>query len=286
MYFGNVGADNYYEKEEMIQGKRPWSMAAAAGSRPYIDKHVLAYNKGKGWTMDTFFHTWNAPFEGELVSLLHPVAHSVGEQVLRGEVHKRGMAASIDITLQLLKKHVESARGGRPYDRILVVRFDSIFYTGFDLDALVEGDALYVASWCKADTAKRVPDKDVPKGALECFALRPYWADLEGTPDFWFAGGQGAVLKTFEHLEVDMASGAVVKGRTCSGCGHAQIWGALNGHKVKTRRYGYHQVDNDLFRDKVCGVKWENFTLKGGQGSEWFKPDQVGLLRTHARTRA
>jgi hypothetical protein len=61
---------------------------AAAGARPYIERHVLAFNGARGWAFDTFFHAWNGEFEAELLTLLHPVTnHSVGPQPLRGALN-------------------------------------------------------------------------------------------------------------------------------------------------------------------------------------------------------
>lgn len=261
VYFGNVGATDYLAKDQMLQGKAPWSMSAAIGARPYIEENVLGYNRARGWRVDAFMHTWNDGLEAELRALLAPLANATfGPQLLRGKEVTGSMEASIDLALQLVEGHCRTARGGRPYDRLLVLRLDSIFYRGFELDALVEGDAVYVGSWCKANSVDPLPREQWPPGVLECWRLKPYWADLEGVPDFWFAGGQAPLVKAFGHLYEDLASGAVVKGRTCGGCGHAKVWGALNGHAVKTRRYGFHQIDNDLYRDKVCGEKFQNYT--------------------------
>ena len=247
VYFGNVGATDYQVKDAMLAGAAEWRMDAAAGARPYIEEHVLAFNAARGWAIDTFLHTWNAGLEGELRALLAPLTNATfGPQELRGTRVTGSMEASVDLALQLVVAHAGAARGGVPYDRLLLLRLDSIFYRGFDLDALVEPDALYIASWCKANENSPLPQEQWPPGVLQCWELKPYWADLEGVPDFWFAGAQAPVLATFEHLWEDLASGAVVKGRTCGGCGHAKVWGALNGHAVKTRRYGFHQIDNEL----------------------------------------
>jgi len=277
IYFGNVGAENYDSKEEALQGRRPWSMVAARGARSYIKKHVLDFNEARGWTFDTFVHSWNSELQEQLLELLEPTSASVGVELLRGVSRTSGMAPSIDIALKLMKDHISQIRGGKAYDRVLLLRFDSIFYSGFDMDALVEEDALYVASWCKTDFGRPWPKEQWPQGVISCWGMISYWADLEGVPDFWFAGGQSAVQKTFENLQEDVESGAVVKGRTCNGCGHGLVWGALNGHKVKTRRYRFHQIDNDLFRESECGEKWENYTHLGGKGSDWFAPQEVRL---------
>ena len=247
VYFGNVGALDYMVKDQMLAGAQPWRMDAAAGARPYIEEHVLEFNAARGWRLDAFMHTWNAQLQPQLEALLAPLTNaSYGPQLLHGQLVSGSMEASIELALALVAAHTEGARAGRPYDRLLLLRLDSIFYKGFDLDALVEGDAFYVASWCKAHMAgPAVPREDWPPGVLKCWQLTPYWADLEGVPDFWFAGGQAPVMKAFDHLYQDLATGVVAKGRTCSGCGHAKIWGALNGHAVKTRRYGFHQIDNE-----------------------------------------
>jgi hypothetical protein len=252
VYFGTVGATSYDLKEVMLAQAQPWTLDAAVGARPYIDKYVIAFNGVRGWAFDTFFHTWNAGFEGALLSLLWPVAnHSVGAQPLRGNVATTGLAYSADLALQLMAAHAAAA--GVRYRRVLVLRFDSVFYRGLDLDGLKDDDAFYVASWCKADFGRPLPARPGTEG---CWATATYWADEEGVPDFWFAGAPKPVLSVFERMGERMASGAIKVGRTCNGCGHAQVWGAVRASGAPLRRWGFHQIDNDLFRDSVCGTKW------------------------------
>ena len=62
----------------------------------------------------------------------------------------------------------------------------------------------------------------------------------------------------FERMGERIASGAIRVGRTCNGCGHAQVWGAARASGAPLRRWGFHQIDNDLFRDSVCGGKWDD----------------------------
>jgi hypothetical protein len=254
VYFGTVGATSYDLKEVMLSSAVPWSLDAATGARPYIERHVLAFNEAHGWTFDTFFHTWNAELEDALVALLGPVvSHSAGAQPLRGATVTSGMAFSADLALQLMRAH--AAASGVRYERVAVLRFDSVFYRGLDLDALAEDDAFYVAAWCKADPERRLPARP---GTVGCWATHTYWADEEGVPDFWFAGAPAPVLAVFERMGERMASGAITVGRTCNGCGHAQMWGAARASGAPLRRWGFHQIDNDLFRDSVCGSKWDD----------------------------
>lgn len=254
VYFGTVGATSYDLKEVMLSSAVPWSLDAATGARPYIERHVLAFNEARGWAFDTFFHTWNAELEDALVALLGPVVgHSAGAQLLRGATVTSGMAFSADVALQLMRAH--AAATGVRYERVAVLRFDSVFYRGLDLDALAEDDAFYVAAWCKADPERRLPARP---GTVGCWATHTYWADEEGVPDFWFAGAPAPVLAVFERMGERMASGAITVGRTCNGCGHAQMWGAARASGAPLRRWGFHQIDNDLFRDSVCGSKWDD----------------------------
>lgn len=263
VYFGTVGAKNYDEKEAML-GKGGWTLDAAIGAHPYIDRYVLSFNQERGWNFTTFLHSWNSELEGPIEALLRPNRSSYGPQTLWGEhVEQRrgGMAATLELALRHLEEYTTEVRGGTPFARVVILRFDSVFYRPFDLDALVEDDALYVASWCAAQRASSPPK---PPGALHCWNLSTYWADNEGVPDFWFAGAQTPVLRTFSHLFAGVLSGAVVKGRTCSGCGHGLVWGALNARRVKVRRYLYHQVDNDLFRDvSTAGAAREESLANG-----------------------
>jgi len=254
VYMGTVGAASYDLKEAMLAGAARWTLDAAAGARPYIERHVLAFNGARGWAFDTFFHAWNGEFEADLLALLHPVTnHSVGPQPLRGAVAASGLAYSADLALQLMAAH--AARAGVRYQRVVVLRYDSVFYRGLDLDGLVEDDAFYVAAWCKADPGRPLPARP---GTVGCWETHTYWAEAEGVPDFWFAGAPAPVLAVFERMGERIASGAIKVGRTCGGCGHAQVWGAARASGAPLRRWGFHQIDNDLFRDSVCGVKWDD----------------------------
>ena len=252
LYFGNVGALAYDTKEAMLGGGAPWTMEAAEGARPFIQQHVLDYNGARGWQVDTFMHTWQEELEEPLVALLAPRNHSAGPQLLHGAAVRTGMAHSLDLVLQQML--AAQAEAGVDYDRALFVRFDTIFHRGFSLDGLSSSDAFYVASWCTANQGAPLPP--VP-GTAACFATHTYWADEEGVPDFWFAGSPAAVTAVFERMGQRMASGAIHVGRTCNGCGHAQVWGAVRASGVPLRRWGFHQIDDDLFRDGVCNIKWQ-----------------------------
>ena len=260
IYFGTVGSTSYDAKEASLRAGAPWALDAALGARPYIQQHVLDFKAARGWAFDTFMHTWQTQFEAELVALLRPRNASSGPQPLRGALAPTGLAFSVDLALQQMRAHVAGARGGRPYDRVVVLRYDSVFYRGLDLDALTDGEAFYAAAWCKAHRGGGGAPPAVP-GTRGCWGTRRYWADEEGLPDFWFAGAPAPVLAVFEGLGARMASGAVRVGRTCNGCGHGQVWGAVRSSGVRLRRWGFHQVDNDLFRDSQCGLKWHSAPL-------------------------
>jgi hypothetical protein len=254
LYFGNVGALSYDAKESGAA----WTLEPALGARPYIQQHVLDFNGARGWEFDTFLHTWQAQHEEALVELLQPRNHSAGAQPLHGALAHTGMMQSLDLVLQLmLASQVEQ---GLQYDRVLFVRYDTVFYRGFDLGALTEDDAFYAASWCTADRAAPLPA--IP-GTQACYATHTYWADEEGLPDFWFAGSPAGVTPVFERLPQRIASGAIKVGRTCNGCNHAQLWGSVRESGVPLRRWGYHQIDSDIFRDSVvCSLKWRTAPLE------------------------
>ena len=240
----------------MTAGRMPWNMDMALSSRPYIQEHVLDYNAARGWTFDTFMHTWQPHFEEQLVELLQPTVHSSGPQLLRGahlaQQFPLGMISSIDIVVSQMLAHNVT------YDRVLVLRYDAVFYMGLDLSSMDDDEAFYVASWCKPIFSEPLPT--LP-GTAGCWPTRMYWADLEGVPDFWFAGAPSAVAAVFERIEERIHSGAIHIGRTCNGCNHAQIWGAVQASGVPLRRLGYHQIHNDLFRDHACGIKWHTSPL-------------------------
>ena len=53
VYMGTVGASSYDLKEAMLAGAARWTLDAAVGARPYIERHVLAFNGARGWAFDT-----------------------------------------------------------------------------------------------------------------------------------------------------------------------------------------------------------------------------------------
>ena len=267
LYFGNVGAASIDEKES---ARGAFSLEAAAGCAPSVAQHVLRPAQAAGWAVDAFAHSWSAEHGAALTELLAPVNASFGRT--RGGA-EGGMAASIEAALDLMEAHVAGPRRGAPYDAVLALRYDTLWFAPFSFAAVLrEPGAVYVAHWCKAGGAGRLPPGPPPAGLHGCFALAPFWADEEGVPDFWFGGTPGALSSLFRGLQGDLARGAVAPGRTCKGkCGHAQVWGGLVARRVPLRRYLLHQVDFDLFRHRVCGMKWgglEGVPWRGGGGAD------------------
>ena len=276
--FGNVGGVSYEQLDEMKTGRTPWSAAAARTSAGSIRTHVIDANFPR-WRADTFFHTWQTGLEGELRDAYTPVRAASGEGVLpSGERVASGLAASVELALAEMTAHVEGVRGGRPYDRVVLIRFDTIFYRRFSLEKLTGNSTVYFSSWCRAFGPPVVPLPDAR--FTQCNYLEPYWAAAEGVPDFWFAGGYEGILVAFRGFHSDLARGAFARagiapcpayaqtvGGGCSGRTspmHGHIWANFASKEerglITLRRYGFHGIDHELVRDRQCGFKWAGDT--------------------------
>jgi hypothetical protein len=188
VFFGKAGF--------LSQADRSLAPSAAAARAGYdsVLAHLVAFNAQRGWCIDTFFHTWDAPLEAELVALLRPAAHGVAGE--RGLLAGYGLPASMENALAVMRRFVAARRGGAPYRRIVALRFDSELMHDFDLEKLRDDAALYVASWCKATGAETLRD-----GARVCRelahnpndAFSPAANASGGLPDFYFAGSPPAL---------------------------------------------------------------------------------------------
>lgn len=254
----------------------PNTHAARLGYESLL-KRVVEPNAARGWTADIFFHTWNAELEGELVNLMHPAAHFVGAKVLDGFNYSRGVHASSEIALDLYAKHVRDARRGRPYDRIIIKRFDVVFFRDFLLDALSDDDTLYAANWCKAmgdvTLMQPLPFESTVGGPLvsasrTCRALVPIVHDIDqagapfkGLPDFWLVGSPRVVLPFFkgiflwsmahpafkDYTRLDPIAGDIIYSHW--------VWGLrVLEQGVRLRRYQHHHMDFDMVRELACGA--------------------------------
>jgi hypothetical protein len=251
VYFGNVGMLAYDQKEQALRGKRAWDLDAATRARGYVAEHVVAAAAAQGWALDTFAHTWSAQFADELRPLVGARAgFAAGPVVLAGgERATSGMIESADAALAMV------ANASRAYDRVLLLRYDTVFYTDFDFDALANASALYVASWCRADRAK--PPAPARAGARACYRMKTFWGDAEGVPDFWFAGALAPLRAVFTGGAARLRpGGGAVVGRTCGGgCGHARVLALARAAGVPLARARWHQMDGDIARDAACGFK-------------------------------
>jgi len=252
LYFGHVGdvcREACSESDKLADPLEP-----AQGCAHSVAAHVLAPALSAGWSVDTFLHTWDPAHEAALRARLQPANASFG--AFRGV--RGGMVASIEAVLDLMEGHVAGPRGGAPYDAVLLLRFDTIFFAPFSLAALApHPEAVFVAHWCKAGGAGALPEGPPPAGLHACHRLAPFWGDEEGVPDFYFAGRPAPLLRLFRGLDAALRSGAVAPGRTCNGgCGHALVWGGVVARGVPLRRYLLHQVHFDLYRHRMCGDKW------------------------------
>ena len=275
LYFGHVGAStNEVKSIADASGLSTFSMEAAAGCAPSIQKHVIQPALSQGWDVDTFLHSWSTEHETELVKLLTPKRYLFGKTT--GNAIE-GLIASIEASLLLMKTYVADVRNGEPYDSILLLRYDTMFFTPFNFSVLIDKDALYVASWCKAGEEITQSQGGVslpPIGMYKCFQLYQYWAGEEGVPDFWFAGSPKPVLTVFEGLYEGLADESIKPGRTCGGwCGHAKVWGGATARGIPFKRYLQHQIDTDLYRHKECGIKREQAI--GEMGITWQNGDKM-----------
>jgi hypothetical protein len=265
LYFGHVGAaSNEMKSIADASGSSSFSMEAAIGCAPSIQKHVIQPALSQGWEVDKFIHSWSAEHEIELIKLLSPKRYLFGKTTSNAI---EGLIASIEASLLLMKTYVTEVRNGVPYDSILLLRYDTMFFTPFNFSELVAKDSLYVASWCKAGDEISPPStNDI---VYKCFQLYPYWAGEEGVPDFWFAGSPKPLLTVFEGLYDGLADESIKPGRTCGGwCGHAKVWGGATARGIPLKRYLQHQIDTDLYRHKECGIKREQ-AVEGKMGITW-----------------
>ena len=172
------------------------------------------------------------------------------------------MIPSIEEALALMQRHVRVARRGRPYDAVLISRFDTMFLQPFSFDKLTDASAVYVASWCKA-TRPAPLGAITPPGVFGCFELESFWGDEEGVPDFFFAGAPAPLLSLFTGLSAGLAAGTVQPGRTPPG--HGLVWGGIQARNITVKRYLLHHVDVAIYRrgvlcNEVAMAPW----LRGG----------------------
>lgn len=188
VFFGNPGV--VHQADYFVPAQA--STAAARIGFETVRRHIIDANARRGWRVDVIFHTWHEHLELELAGFMAPVAHAAG---VRGLLDGRGMSAAIENALSVMRTHVAHARGGITYDRIVLIRFDAVFYADFLLDKLRDGDALYAASWCKANgNATR-------HGERTCRELvengNDFTGPRHGIPEFYLAGSPDVLWRMF-----------------------------------------------------------------------------------------
>lgn len=216
---------------------------------PSLMKNVVGFNR-KRWAFDFFFHAWNASAEGELVQLYQPLAHATGEAYLHGRhVHHMypnpgRMEATQELALQTMWDYVDAHRGGRVYDRILLVRFDVLFLSPFNISKLVRDDAIYVTNWCKA-----LGEPNVTTDGRDCRALVPSYFENVGLSDFYFAASDQVMRRMFKKLS-DYEGG--VFQATSLGMNHGLFLGRVWALGLTLSHYYFHQMDIEIYRSFVC----------------------------------
>jgi hypothetical protein len=256
VYFGRVGH----------LGNSVYDLRAARLSRRTVEERVITPNSAR-WTIDTFAHTWDVDKAAEIASLVQPAA--LAADIVSPSISP--MFASIEAALQLLRVYVARNRSGMPYDRLLIVRYDTVFQRDFDLDLLAECNAMYVASWCALNlAAPMIP----PSGYGGCWELKNFWADEQGVPDLYFAGSQPALLRVFDSLGARIVNGTVERGKTCADsptCGHGAAWAGARAAGVPLRRYGLQHFTVAIARYAIQEVYQPDWEANLTAGRPWLR---------------
>ena len=222
-------------------------------THPTLVEHVVKFNERK-WRTDLFFHTWTTDFDNELFSLYRPLSFATGNTMLHdrfaysgfGSGMKGVMLAAMEIALRVMWDFVAQKRGGRAYDRILLIRFDSLFLRPFNLSKLERSDTLYFAHWCKSigpQNASMSPNRD-------CRALSPGRFSSWGAPDFYFAGSDPVMQKIFTRLAYDVNDGIL---KSSMGMNHGEFLDRAKALDIPVGHYLFHQLDVNLYRLHACG---------------------------------
>lgn len=287
VYYGLTGYMHPLE-QRYHEAWTPSADAARVGFAS-VREHVLSSNAARGWRCDVFFHTWHEELEGELVTLTRPAAHAIGGTVSGygaaaggGAMTGYGMLLSMEMALDIVRRHVDGSRGGAPYARVLLLRFDTLFLRDFELDKLSNASAVYVANWCKAHgrVLLREPISGAEGRERECAELVANANDLDGpahgVPDFFFAGafppvwrlfhGLHAWMLTRPHFASDFHKGAMPHA-------HFVLGERLLEQRAVVRRYLHHHMDLDMVRERNCAGPGRPDTSRAaceGAGHAWL----------------
>lgn len=280
VFFGRTGSVWTKQHYNIMGGLEAPSMEAAYVAWGSVQDNVLDHNKGLGWEVDIFFHTWDMGLNASLVGLYKPVASAIGPGAVNGRLRANGPHASVELGLQLV------ANSGRSYDRVLLTRFDAMYRAPFSLDALQDDSALYVAHWCQAEGEFVHPS--TIKGAEAahiCRTLTNVRIDAVALPDFYFAGSLHTLLAYADGLEEDTAPEIWkevredARYRMSEGANNHFVWfGHAQRKQVSIRRYFVHYADINIVRfAQGCLADPESVAGMPANLSTWFVRDSPAL---------
>lgn len=248
VFFGTPGAHTNEEKTEIDAGRRSAHIDIPLLTFPTVLDKVVRFNKQNGWRSDIFYHTWEVNQQEGLYALYRPTAFAAGNAELNGRFFYEGMGASMELALNSMWDYVKAERNGRPYDRILLLRFDLLFFSSFNVSKLEREDTLYFSNWCKATgTPSILPP---PEPGWDCRTLVPSYFEREGVPDFYFAGSNAVMQRMFKRLEGDFLDGLFKN--TALGMYHGKLLSRMWHVGVPVGHYMVHHMDLDVYRFAVC----------------------------------
>lgn len=238
--------------EERSQRAGAFGINAAVQAFSSVQQQLIRFNEHRGWNVSVFFHTWEVEHLHLLVSLYNPVRYAVGPYIFGEppELVAEGLVASIEIAFKLLLAAAE--QHAAPYQRVVILRFDAELLRPFNLDSLTQDDAVYVASWCKATGTQA----DMPDGRI-CRQLEHNPNEVQGVPDFFFAGSPEALWPVFSNLHSDATRKVFFTGALVTY--HQLFYWRFVSQNTKVRRYFQHHMDIDLVRfinSSPLGSQW------------------------------
>jgi hypothetical protein len=271
VFFGNPGV--VHQADYFVPAQA--SAAAARIGFETVRRHVIDANVQRGWHVDVIFHTWHEQLEAELAGFMAPVAHAAG---VRDLLDGRGMSAAIENALSVMRVHVARARNGIAHNRIVLIRYDAVFYTDFLLDKLRDNDALYAASWCKAN------GNVTRHGDRTCRELidneNDFSGPRHGIPEFYLAGSPHVLWRMFHGLHLWMLSEprfpqwAAQYATGANPNTHFIFGERVIERRIRLRRYLQHHMDVDIVRFSDCNgtaVDLPSRTRTEDFGASWLR---------------
>ena len=189
---------------------------------------------------DVFVHSWH-PQHAEFVRrVLRPRLDEFG---MRAD-QRTGMFLSIERVLEL-RRRAEQERGAA-YVWVLLTRPDVVWMADLRFASL-SPSLLYVANWCKADAARTRVEGDRSCRSLRVFA--PTTHQLDGVPDYFFAGSPTLLDRVFIGLAAGLERGSFAPARR-SCCNHAIVAGRLKALRLwgSLGRVLWHHMDVENIR--------------------------------------